>query len=121
MSERKQVPSLLQGHKGRDHQREKDCPCVKPVDAVHHCSHACMHAICRASSASKWCATISVLKSGCNQMEKPATGPDCNRSGLDRSCQLQRNPPSPVAGCRVSLCHTKLVVTGCHCKVVYIC
>ena len=30
----------------------------------------------------------SVLKSGCDQMEKPATGPDCNRFGPDRSCQL---------------------------------
>ena len=63
--------------------------------------------------------TISVLKSSCNQMEKLATGPDCNWFGLDHSCQLQRNPPLPVAGCRVSLCHTKLVATGCHCKVVY--
>ena len=64
----------------------------------------------------------SVLKSGCNQMEKPATGLDCNRFGPDRSCQLRRNTPSPVAGCRVSPCHTKLVATrtGCHCKVVYI-
>ena len=56
--------------------------------------------------------TSSVLKSGCNRMERLATRPDCDRFGPDHGCQLQRNPPSPVASCRVSACHTKPVATS---------
>ena len=56
MSGRKQVPSLMLGHRGHDHQPVMDWHCVK-LDTAPHCSHACRHAIHPVNSASMCWAT----------------------------------------------------------------